>query len=203
MAAQSFDLTGHATVYLAVATFILAGITTWSVISQNKAVRRGFEFERVRQVPTFAPILTMKVGKTSSTPSLNSSSWYLQFSNSGTGPACNVRFSGLYNGTLITAAMYMVPAIGPGKDYTSPIEIQNDGINPFHFNELLIRYEDVFGNLYATEYTRFDDRGGSYIWRRPWVGADFDVPKPEYDSADPAEWGETGREYWDAINQKR
>jgi hypothetical protein len=197
-APQSYDLTGHATAWLAVATFILAAVTTWAVISQNQAVRRGFDFERVRQVPTVVPLLTLRIGKTSSNPQLNSSSWYLQFSNSGMGAACNPRFSSLYNCQGITAAMHMVPSIGPGERFTSAVEIVNDGPRPFHFDEMVIRYEDVFGNLYATEYHLFNERGGDYVWRRPWVGKAFNVPKPQHDSADPPEWGRKGRELVDA-----
>jgi len=199
---MTYDLTGHATVWLAIATFILALITVWSVIQQGISTKRGFEFERVRQVPTVAPLLSVRIGRGENTPANVPGAWYLRVQNSGLGPACNPRLSSLYNGATLTAAGNTFPAIGAGESFGTLIEIQNDGPRGFHFDELVIRYEDVFGNGYRTDYRMFSSSCADHTWRRPWVGVSYGIAKPEFDSADPPPWGQQGREYLDAQNQR-
>jgi hypothetical protein len=153
----------------------------------------------VRQVPTVAPLLTVGIERRVH-PSPISPSYYLTVSNAGLGTACNPRLSTLYNGETLTAAGNTLPAICPGHTEATAIDVRKDGSREFHFDQLVIRYEDVFGNRYSTEYKLFNSTCKDHVWRRPWVGKDFDVPKPLHDSADPPSWGSNGREYVDAAN---
>jgi len=197
------DLTGGDTVALAVGTFCLAVITAVSIWTQNAAVRRGFDFERDRQVPLVAPMLSAGIAGSGSTPVGVATHWFLKFTNSGLGPACNPRFSSLYNGQTLTSTSDLLPPLAPGKSFTTGISINNDaGGKEFHFDQLVVRYEDIFGNLYSTEYLRFDAGRRDYVWRRPWIGKAFLVPKPQNDSADPPTWGHQSREYVDASTQR-
>ncbi len=65
-------------------------------------------------------------------------------------------------------------------------------------HELLIRYDDIFGNTYATEYERFEESDEWYTWKRAWLGKELGLPKPEQCSDDEPPWGFNGRSYYDS-----
>lgn len=197
---MSFDLTGYSTFALAIVTLALAIAAFWQAYLSRRAIEqtkveteRAFGLENLRQVQTMTPIVVAEAS--AKRPTFFR---YLNLRNAGEGPAINVRFSGSLNGTDFSAAQYSVAAIAPSGIVQTSLQLHKDFEARWPVHQLLIRYDDLFGNTYATEYLLFDDGLEWYKWKRPWLGKDLGMPRPAQCSEDEAEWGFQGRKYYDA-----
>jgi hypothetical protein len=196
----TFDLTGYSTFALAVVTLSLAiaaflqAYLSRRAIEQTKVeTERAFGFENLRQMQTMTPIVVAEAS-----PQRPTLFRYLNLRNAGEGPAINARFSGTLNGADFSAAQFSVAAIAPSRIVQTSLQLHKDFEARWPVRELLIRYEDIFGNTYATEYVLFDDQSEWYTWKRPWLGKELGVSRPEQCSEDEAAWGFKGRKYYDA-----
>jgi hypothetical protein len=195
-----FDLTGYSTLALAFVTVALAIAAFWQAYLSRKSIEqtkveteRAFGFENLRQVQMMTPIVVAEAS-----PKRPTVYRYLSLRNVGEGPAINVRFSGALNGADFSAAQYSVAAIAPSGLVQTSLQLHNNFEARWPIYELLMRYEDIFGNTYATEYRLFDDSSEWYRWKRPWLGKELGALRPEQCSEDEAEWGLKPRKYYDA-----
>lgn len=108
------------------------------IIQSQRGEKRCFEFELYRLAQSQAPIIVGNV-------KYDGIIFDLRFRNVGNGAAINIRFSGLVNGSEFSAAQHGIPAIGAGAEKVAMGRQGGQGLA-----ELLIRYEDAFGNVYAT-----------------------------------------------------
>lgn len=201
-------LLGYSTVALAVGTFALAGVATWQARLSHRALQqqiditdREFQFESVRQTFAAAPMVVVELSEERTRMDsyghpVGIERSRLILANRGIGPAINVRFSCLVNGKQHYVAETPVAPLGINGVFDTDIEVAPDGAQAFHVNELVIRYNDVFGNLYASEYSLVSEKGGWHEWKRPWVGMEFGYARPTQCSEDPPEWGYQGREQY-------
>jgi hypothetical protein len=194
------DLTGYSTLALAIVTFALAIAAFRQAYLSRKAIEttrteteRAFRFETLRQMQAMTPIITAEAS-----PSKPSFFRFLTLRNVGLGPAINIRFSGLLDHADFSAAQYSVAAIAASGAVQTSLRLHKDFAQRWPVHELLIRYEDIFGNTYSTEYQRFEEDSEWYVWSEPWLGKDLGLPRPKRCSEDEAEWGFKGRKYYDA-----
>jgi len=169
------DLTGWSTLALALVTTLLAGAAFAQIVQSQRGEKRRFEFELFRLAQSQAPIIVGDV-------KYDGTVFDLRFRNVGNGAAINMRFSGLVNGQEFSAAQHGIPAIGAAAERVAMGRQSGQGLA-----QLLIRYEDVFGNVYATEYQRLTSDSAWYVWRRPHLGRGF-FPRPSFCSEDYPEW---------------
>ncbi len=179
------DLTGWSTLALAFVTTLLAVAAFAQIVQSQRAEKGRFDFELFRLAQSQAPIIVGDV-------KYDGTTFDLCFRNVGSGAAINIRFSGLVNYGEFSAAQYGIPAIGAGAERVAMGRQSGLGLG-----ELLIRYEDVFGNVYATEYQRLTSDSSWYVWRRPHLGRGF-FPRPAFWSDEYPDWGFKGRIYYDA-----
>lgn len=180
------DLTGWSTVALAFVTMLTAAAAFAQIVQFKRAEKRRFEFEFFRLAQSQAPIIVGGVKFAGGV------AFDLRFRNVGNGAAINIRFSGLVNGEEFSAAQNGIPAIGPGAELVAMGQQSGPGLA-----ELLIRYEDVFGNVYATEHQQLTSDSAWYVWRRPHLGPKF-FTRPAFCSEDHPDWGSNARIYYDA-----
>ena len=100
--------------------------------------------------------------------------------NKGNGVARYVAASGMtpsHEGTKIQfAAEHVFQVIGPGEERPAMNLSYPTGS---YARNIRIRYRDVHGNKYITEYEAINE-GLSYpVLREPWLGREFGFPKPE------------------------
>ena len=197
---NGFDLTGDATLLLALLTGCLAiasfrqnSLSRKAIEATKLEAQQAFAAESLRQTEALTPIVVAEA--TAANPTQFR---FLALKNVGQGPAVNVRFSGLLNGNEFSAAQYGVAALAASGCTSTPLQLHKDFESRWPVYELLIRYEDIFGNTYATEYIRFDEGAEWYTWKRPWLGKDLGLPKPGRCSDDEPPWGFKGRVYYDA-----
>lgn len=188
-----FDLAGWA-------TLILALVATWQVLVSRAAIEqtrleaeRGFAFEAIHQAQLVTPIVIAEASA-----KRPGQFRYLTLSNVGQGPAINVRFSGNTWTGEFSAAQHSVAALGSGGISQTNVQLHKDYEKRDPICQLLIRYEDIFGNNYSTEYVTFQEDSEWYVWRRPWLGKRLNLPRPPMCSEDETSWGFHDRQYYDA-----
>jgi hypothetical protein len=75
-----------------------------------------------------------------------------------------------------SAAQYSVAAIGAGGKTQTTLQLHKNFENRSSIAELLIRYEDIIGNTYATEYRRFEETNEWYTWALALAGENWGCP---------------------------
>jgi hypothetical protein len=81
--------------------------------------------------------------------------------------------NGVYN--IQSAAGHVVQALAPGEERAVIGLAYPTGS---YAQKIRIRYEDIFGYRYITEYQSINE-GLSYpVFREPWLGRDFGLRKP-------------------------
>lgn len=202
-----FDLTGYATPFLAlvttllaIAAFLQANISQKAISEGHRETERAFGFESLRHAQSMTPIVVAEAS-----PRKPEQYRFLALRNAGLGSAINVRMSGVIvgdnGGSEFTAAQHSVAALGPSSMTITAIPLHKNFNSRWPIHELLIRYEDIFGNTYSTEYSVFALESEWYTWRRPWLGKELGVERPADCSEDDPTWGFQPRAYYDAQNR--
>lgn len=166
-------------------TTVLA-FASFAQIRQSKlGNKRNLEFELYRLAQAQAPIIVGQI-------KFDGIVFDLTLRNVGNGAAINIRFSGLVDGREFSAAQNGIPAIGNASELVALRRQSGTGLA-----QLLIRYEDLFGNVYSTEYKQLTSDSAWYVWRRPHLGVGF-IPRPTMCSEEYPDWEFSGRIYCDA-----
>jgi hypothetical protein len=100
--------------------------------------------------------------------------------NKGNGAARYVTVSGMTPGTdktyeIRSAAGHVVQTLAPGEERAVMTLAYPTGS---YAQNIRVRYEDIFGCRYITEYQSINE-GLSYpVFREPWIGRDFGLRRP-------------------------
>lgn len=106
--------------------------------------------------------------------------------NKGGGIASNVIVSGLtpdHNGTnkVVSAAEHVIQVLAVNEER----DVFNLSFPIGTYAQFVrVRYLDVFGNKYITEYRSINEHLHAPVFREPWLGRDYGFPPPEKSSAE-------------------
>jgi len=166
---------------VAISTGLLALFTAWLAFETRGMVKESAKSVRSQyylQILDSTPIVVAELRAVETGDNADQ----LVIVNKGKSTALQVRFSCYTSERPISVAQYTLPPLLPGEKFVMPLQIQRAPSTPEWIKHLRIRYLDLYGKYYITEYENLNPSSSYYVWRRPWIGKEVGFPKPEHNS---------------------
>jgi hypothetical protein len=174
----------------AVASILVAGFTAWLAYTTRKLAietkdsvdvsQAALRLELIRDARSLAPLIVAAIESVNFADGPDDDAETvpvdeLQLTNRGQGVALRIRFSATTSrGATYGAADHVQQPLAPGETKGVLLNAPPDGLN-----HLRIRYDDLDGNRFLTEYEHLGNRTDLPVYRRPWIAKTLGAARPE------------------------